>query len=152
MGDLTEHFNSIEFACRGRNCCGGLAIVAPILIDYAERLRCRLDVPLRINSGFRCLTHNRAVHGSPKSNHCRGTAIDIQVPVGITMQALYEAALIPLSSAPFRFILYPTRHFIHVDLEVFERSFGYIDLKPVTLDCATHHEAFFKPYAKAPNT
>lgn len=34
-------------------------------------------MPLTINSGYRCETHNRAVGGKPNSEHTKGKAADI---------------------------------------------------------------------------
>ncbi len=38
------------------------------------------QLPIHINSGYRCLILNRAVGGSPTSNHISGCAADIRIP------------------------------------------------------------------------
>ena len=42
-----------------------------------EPLRVAIDVPIKINSFFRCEELNKAIGGSTKSQHCQGRAIDI---------------------------------------------------------------------------
>lgn len=42
-----------------------------------EPLRAYMKKPLHINSGFRCLTLNTAVGGSPNSQHMKGEAADV---------------------------------------------------------------------------
>lgn len=45
-----------------------------------EPIRKFVGGPIKINSGFRCATLNKAIGGSSTSQHCKGEAIDI--PVG----------------------------------------------------------------------
>ena len=78
MGDLSENFSSWEFACKGKGCCGGSSPVAPRLIEALEKLRLRLGEPIAINSGFRCLTHNRRIGSKDTSEHPKATAGDIK--------------------------------------------------------------------------
>ena len=70
---LSTHFNLREFDCK---CCGSV-IIHPDLILKVEILRQLLDVPLVINSGYRCPVHNKAVKGDPRSLHMKGLACDI---------------------------------------------------------------------------
>lgn len=81
MGDLSEHFDSSEFACR----CGcGASKTDPALIEVLERIRAlAFTGGLRINSGRRCKRHNRAVGGATSSQHLVGKAADI--PARITL-------------------------------------------------------------------
>ncbi len=75
MGDISEHFNRNEFACK----CGcGFATVDVELIQVLEDLRQHYG-PVRVNSGCRCSSHNKSVGGSSDSEHMRGTASDITV-------------------------------------------------------------------------
>lgn len=83
MGDLTLNFNRAEFACKGsRNCCGGSAPVSMQLVAALQAFRDLTNMPLRINSGFRCVKHNQAVGGAKNSQHIFGTAADIALPQG----------------------------------------------------------------------
>lgn len=71
---LSPHFNKNEFACP---CCGACKIEWDFLA-VLERVRCDLDSPIFINSGYRCKNHNRKVGGSQTSYHLRGMAADIR--------------------------------------------------------------------------
>jgi len=76
MGNLSEHFSDSEFAC---HCGCGLHEVSPELITVLEGLRSHFGVPVSINSGRRCPSHNQAVGGVPDSQHVQGIAADIVV-------------------------------------------------------------------------
>ena len=74
MGDLTKNFSRSEFTCR----CGcGLSMVSPHLLESLQRAREALGKSIRINSGFRCKDHNKAVEGAENSEHLTGEAVDI---------------------------------------------------------------------------
>lgn len=74
MGDLSEHFNRSEFACK----CGcGLDDVSSELVFRLERLRSFLRRPVVVNSGVRCAMYNAKVGGKPDSAHLTGEAADI---------------------------------------------------------------------------
>lgn len=74
---LSQHFHEDEFRCR----CGcGMAIVSLRLIRSLEELRAACGGnPIRINSGYRCPRHNRAIRGAKRSKHLFGEAADIVV-------------------------------------------------------------------------
>jgi len=74
MGDLSENFSKREFACK----CGcGFNAVNPALVVELEKLRARFRAPVRIMSGCRCESHNRAVGGAKNSQHVLGNAADV---------------------------------------------------------------------------
>jgi uncharacterized protein YcbK (DUF882 family) len=77
MGDLSEHFNRSEFACR----CGcGFDTVDAELIRVLEELRRWLrDSPVTILSGCRCPIRNAVAGGAYQSQHLHGKAADIRV-------------------------------------------------------------------------
>lgn len=54
------------------------------------------DDPIVINSGFRSAEVNRAVGGSPASNHLKGCAVDIRV-AGIEQLLRYAVILLDIS-------------------------------------------------------
>ena len=54
------------------------------------------EVPIIINSGFRSPEVNRAVGGSPSSNHLTGCAVDIRV-AGIEQLLRYAVILLDIS-------------------------------------------------------
>lgn len=71
--NLSAHFDAGEFKCRhcGRNG------VRRELVAALEQLRKSTRKPVRIQSGWRCAEHNRAVGGAPESMHLEGLAADI---------------------------------------------------------------------------
>lgn len=76
MNDISPHFNRDEFTCR----CGcGFDTVDTDLIRILEVVRQHFLAPVKVTSGCRCEAHNASVGGSPKSQHVKGRAADIQV-------------------------------------------------------------------------
>ena len=47
-----------------------------------EPIREFMGRPIRVNSFFRCPELNKAIGGSPYSQHCKGQAMDIDIPYG----------------------------------------------------------------------
>ncbi len=74
-GYISPHFKEAEFAC---NHCGKLHPdgVPQALLDALERIREHYGVPVNINSGYRCPTHNANVGGASNSLHMQGKAAD----------------------------------------------------------------------------
>lgn len=72
---LSTHFDKKEFACK---CCG-LYIKNKELLFKLELLRARLNKPIIITSGTRCIKHNKEVGGVSNSQHTKGKAVDIKV-------------------------------------------------------------------------
>tara|TARA_R110002020_G_scaffold176317_4_gene368525 strand:- start:1134 stop:1547 length:414 start_codon:yes stop_codon:yes gene_type:complete len=74
-GQLSAHFHENEFRCR---CCGELHPdgVPQELIDHLEAVRMHFGKPVKINSGYRCPTHNKNVGGAKNSLHMQGKAAD----------------------------------------------------------------------------
>lgn len=133
---LSEHFQARELWCR--HCC--VLKVAPGLLPALEALRAELcrahgrDVPITVNSGYRCPTHNRRIGGSPNSKHLRGEAADIWAK-GVTLRELYEAALQVPAFAKGGIGVYPQNGFIHIDVAN-QRRWGWVDGREVSLDSA----------------
>ena len=76
MEMLSLHFSRREFECR----CGcGRDDIAPELIRLLEDIRNYFGQPVSINSGIRCLEHNRKQGSKDTSQHVQGTAADIAV-------------------------------------------------------------------------
>ena len=80
MGDLSANFSRDEFRCPCG--CGGDTADAELLTAL-ELIRSYFDVPVTINSGYRCFAHNIAVGGGARSQHLAGRAADIVV-VGVS--------------------------------------------------------------------
>ena len=48
--------------------------------EFLQPLRTKLNMPLVINSGYRCPDLNAAIGSKPSSHHTRGMAVDIECP------------------------------------------------------------------------
>ena len=72
---ISENFNLKEFECRH---CGQVKLHSELL-KRLQRIRTLTGRPLRINSGYRCEDHNRAVGGATSSRHMHGDAADIVI-------------------------------------------------------------------------
>jgi len=67
-------------------------------IEAYVKLRTKLNIPLKINSFYRCPLHNYEIGGSPRSSHMSGLAIDISYsgsllnfPVEVVIKHITEA-------------------------------------------------------------
>lgn len=70
---LTKNFSRYEFQCP----CGCTAqMVDQELADKLQIVRDKVNRPLTITSGYRCIRHNAAVEGSSGSKHRYGFAAD----------------------------------------------------------------------------
>ena len=68
------------------------------------------NVPFKINSGYRTVSHNKKVGGVTNSSHIKGYAVDISTPSGKNQIAIIKA----LRKAGFkRFGVY--NNFVHTD-------------------------------------
>ena len=111
MGDLTKNLSRHEFACK----CGcgmdqidyELIVVIQDACDYFEK-------PVTINSGNRCIFHNKVVGGHPKSKHTKSKAAD----------CVFKDVKPSLVAAYFQ-RTYPTKYGIG-DYD----SFTHIDVQP----------------------
>ena len=74
-----KHFKLEEFKCQ----CGctipeevkvNLTALVENVLDPA---RAKLNIPVMVNSGYRCPKHNKSVGGALNSQHCKGEAADI---------------------------------------------------------------------------
>ncbi len=81
---ISLHFTEKELKCP---CCGQNHVTKEIL-EVAEYLRAQCG-PLKVHSGYRCTAHNKAVGGSPRSQHMLGRALDISSPT-FTPLKLYQ--------------------------------------------------------------
>ena len=86
MGDLTQNFSRIEFACK----CGcGFDTADHETVNILQEVADEFGEQVKITSGCRCYKHNKAVGGSTTSQHLYGRAADIQVK-NVDAAAVYE--------------------------------------------------------------
>lgn len=82
------NFTPKEISCKGTN---------QLLIDFdamdkLQKFRDIVGVPVTINSAYRTESHNKAVGGSPNSQHVLGRAFDIRITKGLNRAKIHEAA------------------------------------------------------------
>lgn len=97
----------VDCQCDSDRCT--YTLVHEDLLAAWNKLRIAWGKPLKINSGFRCQTHNQRVGGAKKSRHTLGLALDISL-VGYDRYTLLEAA-----RRVFPFVL-EYENFMHVDV------------------------------------
>lgn len=101
------NFRPEEVACRS----DGSLLVDPAAMDCLQALRKALGRPVGIDSAYRTPEHNKAVGGSPNSQHLLGKAFDIRLSQEGERDLVVETAL----ACGFRGIgQYDT--FVHVDI------------------------------------
>ncbi len=78
-GQITQHFNILEFKCRAN---GEVLINADVIahIQRLEKFRTWYNRVIIINSGYRTDAYNKQVNGAPKSQHLLGIATDVALP------------------------------------------------------------------------
>ena len=119
---LSANFTSSEFDCKGSGCCTSTK-VDEALVNYLQKIRDHFGKPVKINSGYRCATHNKKVGGATSSRHATGQAADIK----ITGIAPAEIAKYAESIGVLGIGLYETDtdgHFVHIDTRT-TKSFWY---------------------------
>ena len=119
---LSENFTVKEFCCKGSGCCSTVQIDDK-LVKFLQDIRSHFNVPVTINSGYRCATHNKRVGGASGSLHTKGQAADISVKgVKPTEVAKYAESIGVLGIG-----LYETDkdgYFVHIDTRT-NKSFWY---------------------------
>ena len=110
---LTAHFQSDEFWCScgcGKEGPNGNHISQSLVLKL-EIVRTAINKPMQINSGIRCLKHNRSIGSSDTSSHIKCVAADISCT-----QMSYRHLL--MSHLPKLFDRIGIhKDFIHVDID-----------------------------------
>lgn len=136
MGNLSQNFDSSEFACF---CKCGYATPSYKLIDKLQSLRDKWGHPIGIRSGCRCPDHNssKEVGGARNSYHLNGMGADI-TPITLILIAKENGQGTGQVMREFHalckdvfdgngVIFYPVKKFVHVDV----RGYRYLPI-PVT--------------------
>lgn len=87
-----RYFGRHEFACKCGKCGGFPVEPSPALLKILDQIREHFGKPCHVNSGVRCLQHNRNVGSSDTSQHVYGTAADIATIEGTTPAEMYAYA------------------------------------------------------------
>jgi len=87
----SKYFSESELACK---CCGQLPenSIDERLLQVLDAIREAAGVPVSISCAYRCPSHNAEVGGVPNSQHVDGTAADVLLPDGMTVDQLAEVA------------------------------------------------------------
>lgn len=104
---MPKYFKREEFACK--HC--GENLITPELLELVDSIREEFGHPLRVSSGYRCETHNKAVGGVTSSKHTLGLAADL-VPMSGDLEVLKGIAdrLNPSGGVGLNY-----KSFVHVD-------------------------------------
>jgi zinc D-Ala-D-Ala carboxypeptidase len=98
-----------QFKCQ----CGcGRNEIDPRVVTMHQAIEEECMVEIRINSGFRCAEHNKAVGGEPKSSHLKGLAMDIKCETSSLRYDLIRAAL---HRGIYRIGI--GKDFVHIDID-----------------------------------
>ena len=109
-GEDSKFFSRDELSCP---CCKKI-FLDPILLRSLNALRELADAPIKVLSGYRCVTNNTKIGGEQASYHCAGKAADIAIK-GFTVYEAYRLALQIPGFAAGGIGVYPVEGFIHVD-------------------------------------
>lgn len=121
---LSTHFNSKNFDCK---CLRGecdQTLVCVELIAALETLS-KLFGSLQINSGYRCLAHNKEIGGEPGSFHMKGMAADV-VPMFAPIKEFALVANEMVEFANSGMGLY--NKFVHLDIRDGRARWGDLSL------------------------
>jgi len=111
---LSAHFSLAEFISPNdpnRPNQSGLANLRE-LAAVLEIIRARAGRPLKITSGYRSPSYNRAIGGAAMSLHTTGMACDIEAPGDMLELAALASKIEEIGGVG----VYPGRGFIHVDI------------------------------------
>jgi uncharacterized protein YcbK (DUF882 family) len=75
MAKITENFTTNEMKCP---CCGKCDMDSSYMADLQE-IRTICGFGFRVNSGYRCKSHNARVSKKSRNDHTRGRAADIHM-------------------------------------------------------------------------
>ena len=107
----TKNFKVSEFACK--HC--GKNLIDQRVLNMAQELRDYLGVPVKVNSGYRCETHNKNVGGVKNSKHVQGKAADLSCSLGSAK--MFEAVKALRTQGKLQDMDYCIKYktFIHID-------------------------------------
>ncbi len=128
---LTEHFRLAEFTRSGTAIRLGIDNRPPDIVveclrhlcqKVLEPLRRRFGV-VRITSGYRCDTLNKAVGGAPRSQHRLGQAADIHITSKENGRKMFDyiERYLPFDQLLFEHSKTTGARWIHVSIRVDER-------------------------------
>jgi len=117
----SKYFSDDELTC---HCCGKYPDggMDQNLLELLDEIRETVGSPVEISCAYRCPEHNREVGGVSNSQHVDGTAADVIVPTGWTVDQLADLAQRLNADGIGR---YYTSGFVHVDVREGRTGAGY---------------------------
>jgi len=117
----SKYFSDEELTC---HCCGQYPKggMDQNLLDLLDDIREAVGGPVEISNAYRCPEHNAAVGGVSNSQHVQGTAADVIVPPGWTVDRLAALASTLDADGIGR---YYASNFVHVDVREGRTGAGY---------------------------
>lgn len=115
---FTQHFSSKEFTCSCKHSDCIEQKISKELVEDLEKCRQEYGQAVIINSGYRCLKHNKEIGGANRSQHMEGKAADTR-PKLLTTDTMDE--WIKVLSGTFK-AMGIAQSFIHVDVREMEGS------------------------------
>jgi uncharacterized protein YcbK (DUF882 family) len=80
MNKLAKNFSKSEFECKcGCEMPNNVLENIKLVAEQLQIVRSKLNKPIKINSAYRCESHNESIGGSKNSQHLLGLASDIVV-------------------------------------------------------------------------
>lgn len=116
---INEYFKYREFDCKCGKCERPQGVPSQELIEILTKIRKHYNQPVIINSGYRCEAHNKAVGGSAKSQHFKGSAVDFIVKNTPT-ESVWEYVLKNWGDSPLGLAIKRNKNniyagFVHID-------------------------------------
>ncbi len=123
-----KYFKLDEFKCK----CGcemPAGMPSDSLIDLLVEIREHFNKRVKIKSGYRCPTHNKAVGGAPKSRHMVGDAVDFIVRE-VPTKEVYKHVIKTYHDRACGIAIYvneadPYAGFVHLDTRGYKARWGY---------------------------
>lgn len=109
--DRYANFSEKEMACKGKDCCGGQALMDADFMALLQSLRAAVDEPLVVTSAYRCEEHNNSIKGGIA--HPTGRAVDIKVNGRLAYSILKLAFLYGFTGVGLK--IHGDDQFIHLD-------------------------------------
>lgn len=119
---ITKNFKLKEFECKCGKCVLPKEKIVEIVVlaIVLQKLRDYVQMPIKINSGYRCNFHNQQVGGVQNSYHMRAKAADISCGLfkGSHLHTIVSV-LMSRDMLPALFVK-EYENFIHIDTRYFK--------------------------------
>jgi len=134
VGDLSEHFNHKDFACKCPECQGSYRINLG-LVGILEAIVTHFHRPAKIITGYYCEAYSEKLKRDKPSWHSKGKAVNFMIE-GVPASEIFKLAekLEGVNGLGF----YPEENMIHIDTRPPEKKEVWIKEKgkylPLTSD------------------